>query len=155
MASTVEARATPAAHASAAGKAKALLGEVGSPSTEAARRCKAAQELRDFATSDATAFAALKGSDVVFELWRLVGDAKVGAEDVEALVGKRDGSRDPVLPSVLDSLAELALLKIPSLLGQQLSTLVTVMAVCKHCTARGAPSERASPERLALLGALR
>ena len=145
----------PASSEVAEFSAKMLLSEVESPETECVRRCKAAQELRDLATSDAAAFAVLKGSDVVAACWRLVGDATTGAEDVAALVAKRDGNRDAILPSVLDALAELALVKVPHLLGQQMSSLVTVLAVARKCGAAGAPSERAVPERLALLAATR
>ena len=150
-----DATQTPAAHATAAASAKALLGEVTSPATEAERRCAASQELKDLATSDAAAFAALKGSDVVGACWRLVATDATARDGAAEMVARRDGNGDAVLPSVLDALAELALLRIPSLLGAQMSTLDTVLSICDHAGALGAPSERVSPERLALVAAYR
>mmetsp|Transcript_8743 Transcript_8743/g.26300 ORF Transcript_8743/g.26300 Transcript_8743/m.26300 type:complete len:365 (-) Transcript_8743:40-1134(-) len=158
MADRVEARATPAAHAKKLQRASALIEEVAGIKTEAARRGEAAEELKDLATTDAAAFAALTKSDVVTRLWRLValdGGRAAGPEDVEQLVSRRDARRDAVLPGVLAALAEIALLNAPALLGQQLSTLATVMAVCRHCGRPGAASERASPERLSMLASLR
>mmetsp|Transcript_14921 Transcript_14921/g.46342 ORF Transcript_14921/g.46342 Transcript_14921/m.46342 type:complete len:291 (+) Transcript_14921:478-1350(+) len=155
MASNVEQVNTPAAFAKSSETTKSLVDEVASAATTAERRPEAAEELKALASKDATAFAALQRSDVVGRLWRLCAGEKTAAEDVEALCAKRDANRDAVLPPVLDALAEIALLRAPALLGQQLSTLPTVLAVCRSCGRPGAPSERASPERLCLLAGLR
>lgn len=153
-ATEAEAVATPAASAKDTASAKALIEECCSKTTEAERRGKAAEELRALASRNATAFSELQRSQVVSRSWRLVAASNT-PDDAPALCSVRDERRDAILPPVLEALSELALLRSPPLLGQQLSTLPTVMAVCRHCGRPGAPSERAAPERLSLLAALR
>ena len=154
MSAIAEAQTTPLAAAKDLKTAKALIDECCAATTEADRRGKAAEELRALASRNATAFTELQRSQIVSRSWRLVAATNT-PDDAPALCSVRDERRDAILPPVLEALSEIALLRSPPLLGQQLSTLPTVMAVCRHCGRPGAPSERAAPERLSLLAALR
>ena len=154
MSAIAEAQTTPLAAAKDLKTTKALIDECCAKDTEADRRGKAAEELRALASRNATAFTELQRSQIVSRSWRLVAATNT-PDDAPALCSVRDERRDAILPPVLEALSEIALLRSPPLLGQQLSTLPTVMAICRHCGRPGAPSERAAPERLSLLAALR
>ena len=139
MSAIAEAQTTPLAAAKDLKTAKALIDECCAKDTEADRRGKAAEELRALASRNATAFTELQRSQIVSRSWRLVAATNT-PDDAPELCSVRDERRDAILPPVLEALSEIALLRSPPLLGQQLSTLPTVMAICRHCGRPGAPS---------------
>lgn len=118
------------------------------------KRVEAAARLRELWESDAGVGGRLVKSNVVGQLW-LEATGATASPDIQSLINRRDAQDRLVLPGVLGALSELAFIREPALVAQQLSALSTALAVAESASRPGAASHRASPERAALVAVMR
>lgn len=123
-------------------------------SSEHKERVEAAARLRELWESDAGVASRLVEANVVGRLW-LEATGDTASPDAASLISRRGAQQKLVLPVVLGALSELALVREPALVAQQLSALSTVLAVAETAGRPGAPSQKASPERRALVAVMR
>ena len=145
--------------------------DIANPSLPAEERLAAASRLRDHTDTEAVGRAVM-GSHLLMRLWRSLlgndyaegnvttspGSAAVIATNAARhilAVCETAGADSAEVQTALLLLAELALLPAPALLGQSMSTLGSLVALIDEAGAGGIILGRASPQRGALIGALR